>query len=336
MVSFEDNELEIAIATYNRRDFVEEWLRLCYEDVVKRNISLSIYDSSTNTETEDFIKEFNKAHKKVKYVKVPSETEVGYKPMLPILESTAKYLWVSGDSRYHDFSEMDEKVFPLIKKGIDYIAFYWGQKKENFGTVFTDKSSFLREAFVSVTCIGCSIYRLEMFSELKEDKNWMRECDEKYRYNYGFGWIGYFFETFARNGSTAALSKIEIKDIFPKRKKQAWASRFYECWVENLIDLMDKLPELYTTKQDVPRNTWNEMKLDSYECCNRARVCGGLNLEVFEKYINNGMLKKVSDRIRRIRFYACAPMWQVEMVSFLVQGFSKLRKAFRKLIKYCG
>lgn len=140
--------------------------------------------------------------------------------MLPILESNAKYLWMSGDSRYHDFSEMDEKVFPLIKKGIDYIAFYWEQNEENFGKVFTDKSIFLKEAFVSVTCIGCSIYKLEMFSELKADKNWMNDCDEKYRHNYGFGWIGYFFEVFARSGSKAALPKIEIKNIFPKQKSR--------------------------------------------------------------------------------------------------------------------
>lgn len=330
MITFEDNELEIAIATYNRRDFVEEWLRLCYDDVVKRNISLSIYDSSTNTETEDFIKEFNKSHKKIKYVKAPPETEVGYKPMLPILESNAEYLWVSGDSRYTDFDEMDEKVFPLIKSGVDFIALYLGNKKENFGKVFTDKSSFMKESFISVTCIGCSIYKLEIFNALKTDEALMRECDMKYRRNYGFGWIGYFFEAFAISGSDAALAKVEIKGIFPKQKKQAWASRFYECWVENLIDLTDKLPKVYTTKYDVPRNTWNEMVLDSHSYCKRARECGGLNPEVFEKYISNGMLKKVSDRISRIKFYAFAPMWQVEIVSFFVRGFSKIRRIFGK------
>lgn len=333
MVVFEDNELEIAIVTYNRCDFIKEWLRLCYEDVVKRNISLSIYDSSTDAETENFIEEYNKCHKKIKYVKIPSDTEVGYKPMLPILESSAKYLWVSGDSRYHDFCEMDEKVFPLLRNGIDYIAFYWGNKEENFGKIFTDKSSFMQESFISVTCIGCSIYRLEIFKDLKADKAWMQDCDRKYRHNYGFGWIGYFFEAFARNGHTAALPKIEIKDIFPKQKKQAWASRFYECWVENLIDLTDKLPDFYNTKQDVPRNTWDEMRLASHVYCNRARVCGGLNPEVFEKYLNNGMLEKVTDRIRRIKFYAYAPMWQIEIVSFVAQTSSKLCRVIKRMLK---
>lgn len=333
MITFEDNEVEIAITTYNRRDFVEEWLRLCYEDVIKRNISLSIYDSSTNTETEDLIKEFNKDHKKVKYVKAPPETEVGYKPMLPILESKAKYLWVSGDSWHTDFDEMDEKVFPLIKGGIDFIALYLGNKKENFGKVFTDKSSFMKESFVSVTCIGCSIYRLEIFNVLKTDETMMNECDLKYRRNYGFGWIGYFFEAFARSGSAAALAKVEIKSIFPKRKKQAWASRFYECWVENLIDVTDKLPECYTTKLDIPKNTWDEMILDSHTYCKRARVCGGLSPESFEKYVNNGMLERVTDRIERIKFYAYAPMWQIKIVSFVRRGISKLFSMIKGIVR---
>lgn len=151
-------------------------------------------------------KSLTKITKKIKYVKVHSETEVGYKPMLPILESNAKYLWVSGDSRYADFAEMDEKVFPLIKSGVDFIALYLGNKKDNFGEIFTDKSSFMEESFISVTCIGCSIYRLEIFNALKTDEAMMRECDLKYRHNYGFGWIGYFFEAFARSGTKASLT----------------------------------------------------------------------------------------------------------------------------------
>ena len=332
MTIFEDNELEIAIVTYNRRDFIKEWLRLCYEDVIKRNISLSVYDSSTNNETEDFIKEFNKDHKKIKYVKVSSETEVGYKPMLPILESNAKYLWVSGDSRYQDFDELDEKVFPLIKNGIDYIAFYWGKKQENFGKVFTDKSSFLKEAFISVTCIGWSIYKLELFSEIKTNKTLMKDYDTKYRHNYGFGWIGYFFEAFARNGTAAALVKVKNNNIFSKKKKQAWMPRFYECWVENLIDLTNKLPDIYNTKYEVPQNTWEEMKLDSHAFCLKTRMNLGLTPEIFNKYLNNGMLEKVTDRIRRIKYYAYAPMWQIKIIHTVLQIKNKCRTIIKSIL----
>lgn len=90
---FEDNELEIALATYNRALFVEQWLMNCYEPACVRNISISIYDSSTNDETKDFIQNFNeRVSRKVNYIKISSDTIIGYKPMYPILNSKCKYV----------------------------------------------------------------------------------------------------------------------------------------------------------------------------------------------------------------------------------------------------
>ena len=43
--------------------------------------------------------------------------------MFPILNTKAKYIWVSGDSRCHDFNYLDEKVFPYLKLDIDYVVF---------------------------------------------------------------------------------------------------------------------------------------------------------------------------------------------------------------------
>lgn len=332
MVTFEDNEFEIAIATYNRRDFIKRWLELCYEDVLKRNISLSIYDSSSNSETEDFIREYNKNHKAIKYVKVTPETEIGYKPVLPILDSNAKYLWVSGDARYHDFNELDEKVFPLIKRGIDLIVFYWGYEEGDVEKIYSDKSSFLIDASVSLTGLGWAIYKMKMFDELKTDKACLQEYDAKYRHNYGFGWMGYTLEAFAKNGSTAAITKIQIKNVFPK-KKSAWFPRFYECWVENLIDIADNLPETYTTKRDFPRDIWDKMKRDSHYYCRLARLGGGLDPEVFEKYYKSGMLQRLSDKIGRIKFYAYAPMWQVHVVSFIGRANVKMCRIIKKILK---
>lgn len=331
MIVFNDNELEIAMVTYNRCEFVKEWIRLCHNETIKRNILLSVYDSSTNFETENFIKEYNKTHERIVYVKVPSETEIGYKPMLPILSSKAKYVWVSGDSRYHDFNEMDEKIFPLIKDGVDSILFCWEKKKNNFGRMYTDKSEFLKESFISATCIGWSIYKTDLFDGLKTDEMWLKACDEKYRRNYGFGWIGYFFEAFTKDDAKASLIKIENKKIFPKNKKQSWAKRFYECWVENLIDLTSKLPDIYTTKYDIPRQTWDDMKLYSHAFCRLARVNGGLSPEIFEKYMGNGMLQKVTDRIRRIKFYAYAPMWQINIIYMICRLLNGLKRVLRKL-----
>ena len=52
MITFEDGELEIAMITANRCDFVAEWLDRCYEQMRQRNIHFSIYDSSEYDDTK--------------------------------------------------------------------------------------------------------------------------------------------------------------------------------------------------------------------------------------------------------------------------------------------
>ena len=199
MIKFDNNEFEIAIATYNRSEFIEEWLDKCYLDITSRNIALSIYDSSTDDKTKEYIETFNDhVENKITYVRVDSNIEIGYKPMLPILNSKAKYVWVAGDSRYHNFKELDKKVFPYIKQGLDFILICIASNMENDGKIYKNDGEFLKECLISTTCIGLSIYKRELFDALKKDRSWMKECDRKYRHNYGFGWLGYFYEVFAR------------------------------------------------------------------------------------------------------------------------------------------
>ena len=92
MIVFDDLELEIALCTYNREEFVKEWLNHYYEGAALRNIGLAIYDSSTNNDTEEFVNLFNKSHKgrKIGYYRIPSETTIGLKPLSPILMSKSR------------------------------------------------------------------------------------------------------------------------------------------------------------------------------------------------------------------------------------------------------
>ena len=55
MIVFEDNEFEISMITYNRVDYVDEWIRNCLDEILKRNIRFTIYDSSTDKKTHDLV-----------------------------------------------------------------------------------------------------------------------------------------------------------------------------------------------------------------------------------------------------------------------------------------
>lgn len=305
---FDTGELEIALVTYNRCDFVAEWMKRCYESIRRRNIHLSIYDSSTNRDTERYVNEWKARmnDNRIEYYHVDSGINIGYKPMLPILNAKSKYLWISGDSRCHDFECLDEKVFPYLRQDIDCVLFHILNNEENDGKIYTDKNELLRDCFVSMTCIGLSIYKLSLFDSLKKDKQFMEICNQKYRNNYGFAWIGYFLEMFAIGKRKALFSLVPGTDLKADIKIPSWFKRCYACWVDDLCGLMDAVSEKYQQTETVMRETWKYISLDSPGFCDFARRKGDLNLSTYRKYKENGMLDRVTDKADRLERFVNA------------------------------
>lgn len=331
IVIFEPNEFEIAVITYNRCEFIKEWLLYCYEEIKKRNIGLSIYDSSTDNNTEMYINDFvEKSNDNIiHYHRIDSSVTIGYKPMIPILNSKAKYIWVSGDSRYHDFNILDTKVFIYIKENIDYIILHAINNEENDGKIYTSQNELLWECFISMTCIGLSIYKTTLFDPIKYNEQFVKECDLKYRENYAFSWIGYFLESYSMKKNNAVFSIVPTLNIRPEKKVQSWFKRFYECWCENLCDLMDALSDTYCNTEKVIKDTWKYMRLDSPLYCYKARKNGDLTKDKFEKYLQNGMLQRVSKQLDRIERFALIDEEKID--ECLVHEYKKEEKNFFNL-----
>lgn len=330
IVTFDPGEFEIALVTYNRSDFVAEWLEHCYFQVKIRNISLSIWDSSTNHDTEKYIKIFNqKNSSNIAYYHVDSETSVGYKPMFPLLNVASKYIWISGDSRRHDFNLLDQKIFPYLKQDIDYVIFHAISNEENDGKVYSERNEFLQDCFLSVTCIGLSIFKSSIFEPLKTNYKLKNEYDKKYKNNYGFSWIGYFLEMFALKNYRALFSIVPIIEIRSKQKIRSWFKRYYHCWVEDLCNLLDGVSEKYKNIDIVLKDTWKYLALDRPSICYEVRKAGDLNLQTFYKYKNNGMLDKVSMQLDRLERFATCPAQELD--NCLEQELELEKKYFETL-----
>lgn len=334
MISFEKDEFEIAILTYNRARFIENWLNCCYKDACDRNITISIYDSSSNDETELLVNEFVvREEYQIEYHRLPVETVLGYKPMIPILNSTKKYVWVCGDSRRHDFSELDEKVFKYIKKDYDYLLFLVDQKQEARDYSTADLNTFICECFIPSTCIGFSIYKTSLFAYLKNNPQLLMEYNSKFEDNYGFGWLGYFYNAFAQKDNKARTCNVKTINIFPRKKKQVWAKRFYECWIDNLIQIIDNIPDTYIKKDIVPRIVWDGLKLYSDQFCYLARKCGDLNKVSYDAYDSDGILNRITTHKRNIKFYAKAPLCMIEVKYYIYITFLKCGTTIKKVVR---
>lgn len=326
MIVFGDLEFEIAIVTYNRPDFVHEWLNKCYEAAAARNIKVSVYDSSPNNKTKDVIEKFNADKKKqIEYNHIHPDTLIGYKPMLPILASRCEYVWVSGDSRYHDFEELDEKVFHYIKdKNVDYIALGIVNNFKNDGKIYTDKSEMLHDFFISSTCIGLSIYRIDIFNPIKSTPDLLNMYNELFSVNYGFGWLGYFYNVYALGEYKALFANVKLFNVQVGKKIQSWAKRFYGCWADDLCQIIDNIPDSYVGKELVPWETWRTMRLDSIQYCYRARTYGDLNKQKYLELLSNGILSRLTNKTKRICFFACAPKTVIMFVSVLEKVGGKI------------
>lgn len=328
---FSDKFLEIAITTYNRPLFIVAWLQYCFGNVKKRNIALTVYDSSPNSETEKVIDDFNKNNNNyIKYVHVDSNTIIGYKPMVAILNSDCKYVWVSGDSRYQDFDEFDKKIFPILKQEIDFLVFF-DDLVGLVDTDYSDKSKFLHECFIPCTCIGCSIYRTDIFSHMKNDATVKFHYDDLFSKNYGFAWLGYFYSAFADSPDyRAAYRKVHIYNVFPK-KKQAWAKKFYECWIDDLCQITDNLPVIYENTETVCRESWDSMKLYSFYYCFTAKLYGDLSKKNYERYVETGLIQRISqDKIGRIKFFAYSPKWLIKILYLFYRIFNFSKRVLLK------
>lgn len=332
MIKFKDGEFEIAIATYKRPEYIEAWLEKCYQPCVDRNIRISIYDSSPDNATEEAVKFFNKAKKKqVYYRHVDENTIIGYKPMIPIMESEAKYLWVSGDSRYHKFGELDEKVFPHVKKGtFDYIVINVPNNYQLPDTVYEEDGKMLHDVFVASTCIGLSIYRTAIFDPIKRNAELMKAYDCKFKDNFGFSWLGYFYNVYALGEYKTLLANIDILPILNKKKKQSWAVRFYGCWADDLCQIIDYIPKSYIGKEAIPINTWKVMGLESVSYGYLARKYGDLNTGKYKELEQNGTIERITDRPKRIKFFATAPMAAIEGVKLLYDAKKLGKRAVKK------
>ena len=326
MIHFDDGEFEIAVVTCRRPEFVRGWLDKCYCHAQKRNIRVSIYDSSPDDLTKRVVEEYRKNSGEIEYHRVDDSVSVGYKPMFPIYNSKSEYLWICGDSRYHDFDQLEQVLFPCIKeKKHDYIVINLDHLVNLDDTVFMDENELFVSAFIPSTCIGMSIYRLSLFESLKNDPVLLERCDSSYKDNYGFGHLGYFYTVFSMGKYVSALLNVKTYEIMKKKKVQLWRTRFYGCWAEDLCAIVDRLPDSYLSKEKVLKEVWQTMRLDSFSYCYKARKYGDLNIEYFNKLIDEGVWKRLTNKQTRLKFFAIAPIRLLDFIFICYSGLRKLK-----------
>lgn len=333
LIHFSDGAFEIALCTFNRVEFIIKQIKVLYKECLKRNIKLRVVDASEDDKTEDFIEVFNADRKiKVGYTRVSSGTLPGYMQIEAIKTAQSEYVWVYADSRIFDFSEFDSKVFPQVIEGADVIVFYDSEFPKE-GTLYSNASDFIQDCFVPFTCTGCSIYKRDIF-KCFNDSLLLKKCDDLYKKNYAFSWMGYVLFALDWNSSNYQYyAKVQIEPV-EKKKKSTWTKRFYHCWIDDIIDLTASLPDSYKHTDLIIRNVWERLRLDDPYYCFISRTKGDLNQYTYKNYLRNGKLVKTGANIKRIGLYACAPLLLVYIYYQMTRVVHWIDRMMRKGLKW--
>lgn len=324
--------VELAISTYNRPYILQKWLDVNYREVINLGFSLAVYDSSSQDETEKLILQVNsRCKKKIKYRRIDSNIRLDEKVIISMVESDYEYVWPLGDSRYINFTDLENKVVPFLNENYDYLCIWSESMLENDGVTYCDPASFFSDCFWHVTWLGSLIIKKELLSGLN-DSNILEKYISKYNRNDGFSYLGIFFDIISHEKCKGAFSIVEIGELVPN-KSSAWLKRYLEVWCDNLCFLIDNLDPVYDdVKEKVIREVWDILNFDGPSWCYKARKAGGLTKEKCEFYCEQGLIDRVSPNKKRIMRFASLPSPTLEIYYFTLRVFFYLRKRVRKLL----
>ena len=318
--------IEIAISTYNRDQILKSWINDNYKQCSELGISLSVYDSSTNDETEKLINDLNKnSFPGIKYVRKDSSIRVDEKVLQSILESSADYVWPLGDSISINFTDVKNKVIPFLERDYDFVCVFGSTKLDNDGTSYTLPINFFSDCFWHATWLGGLIFNKRVFLPLMDRETYdSMLC--KYNRNDGFSYLGIFFELIADRKIQAAFTVIKTDGTIGRNKVQGWLKRYMEVWCDNLIYFVDSIPEYYNAQKDkVLKETWQILDLDSIWSY-KARLAGGLNKEIYEHYDRLGYIDRVLEDKTRIRRFATLPISFAKPYYFVIRISKKIAR----------
>ena len=321
------HSLEIAISTYNRAHILEAWIENNFKQLSQLGIKLSIYDSSTNDDTLNLVNAFNSKENsmRIKYVRKDSSIRVDEKVMLSIIESSADYIWPLGDATSINFNDVSSKVIPFLDKDYDFVCVFGCTRLDNDRKTYSSPLEFFGDCFWHATWLGGIIFERSIFDPLLKKEEYDRLL-RKYDRNDGFSYLGIFYELIANKQIQAAFTVIGTDGTIGKKKVQGWLKRYMEVWCDNLIYVVDSLPDYYNSQKDkVLKETWEILDLDSVWSY-RARKCGALSKDIYEHYDRMGYLDRVLEDKRRIRKFSTLPM-------VLIKPYYLINKVKNKLMR---
>ncbi len=333
MKQFDDNELEIAVLTRNRSEIMAVFLEKQMDQIEGINASFSVYDTSSDSSTEKLIKEYQNNGHNIKYEHGDYEKTIDEKYLDAILKSSAKYLWIMGDSNYMDIPTVVDKASGLIKSDYELIVVWNNLTNES---EYSNVSDLFAECLWFMTWLGGPIVRRDIYKDIvtPDKKMDILRAGLSVRGSW-YSSLGIMFEALSQNKDIRAkVINVKTDSLATVEKKQAWVSNGYKIWCKDLCLLVDGFGDDFIGDGNKAiKNTWKQLSLDKMYWSSRFRAGNSLNKELFTEYDKQGFIDRVSSNKSKIRTWAYMPRIIAVVTYSVFKIYHQLRPRLGKLLR---
>lgn len=322
MVKFEDNELEAAIITYNRPVAIEVTLEKYAQEYIRRNIKLSVYDSSEENDTFEVVRKFNERNSNyVEYHKVDSSIAIGDKPIVAIMGSKCNYIWVQADKRTVNFHDLDKYIFPKIKENsytelIMVTEEFSNKNNLSIEKEFANYQECLIKTVVEQSWAGKTILKTDVFSRYSLEKVIENIKDEFHDELSGYRFLAFIMLVISKmkHEFRAYVHRVNV-DFYLDNSVKSWNAHFYRYlfgewvvlwkYITKGLQNSDDLVKKYFSSQDCKECLFTESALYF------GRVNADLN-EVYDEFVEKKYFDYTPVDKSLLEFYAKAPIDKVK------------------------
>lgn len=322
MFRFNDDELEAAIVTYNRPICIKELLERYAKDFIARNVKLSIYDSSEGNDTYAVIREFNSANSEyIEYHKVDSSVVIGDKPILAMLGSKCKYIWVIVDRRLTYFDDLDQYIFPKVKAD-KYQAIILPDEARIKSLNLPDEKEYgnlqecLKENLGTLQWFGQTIFKRDIFDGFSYNEKLIDYIRNEFNNELvGYRCIG--FEILAlsqvKSNFKAYMHLVSV-DLYCDNSAKAWGAHFYRYAFGESVDILKYITKGSLNSDDYVKKFHNTYATKTYLFSDESLYAGRVESdlqEIYDELLGKGYFDYIEIDKSVIEFYAKAPMDKV-------------------------
>lgn len=238
-MSFND-VLSITVPTYNRAEFLNEFLELNIPIARSDNIQIFISDNASTDNTKNIVYKWMKDYEHLHYSRNQENLGMDKNFELALKLSNTEYTWLFGDTYTLPIDGFKSILTQIKYSKNEYDAIIINLENRVFDIFEQDYKNcnkFLRDLGWHTTCLACNIFKTNLISKA----NFSRY------YNTELVHVGILFEYIASKEFLIKwLPNINVTVMQNKiNVKNGWSSATFEIWIKKWPNLIYSLPSAY-------------------------------------------------------------------------------------------